>query len=197
MAWAILVWQPMASSVTRAPASAKRSRSSGMAAISFDLALMASCPSTRRWRAAQAETRCNGSRPLARLWVRRDVLPSMATRSGSVARRPSTQVTKQVLKSAGSSALMTSLRVSWEGRPSLNGKNRRRKSRFFTPPEPDFDEVLRARQRCAEHKQHDLRQRIDDLPDLARVLEGREVFDQGPLCRFARHGQPRSSQGGS
>src|SRR3954465_5256311 len=67
----------------------------------------------------------------------------------------------------------------------------------LTPPEPDFDEVLRARQRCAEHEEHDLRERVDDLPDLARVLEGREVFDQGPLCRFARHGQPRSSQGGS
>src|SRR3954447_8978042 len=57
----------------------------------------------------------------------------MATVSGSASRNSSTQATKQVLKSAGSSALMTSLRVSWEGRPSLNGKNRRRKSRFFTP----------------------------------------------------------------
>ena len=64
-------------------------------------------------------------------------------------------------------------------------------------PEPGFDEILRPRQRCAEHEEHDLRQRVDDLPGLARVLEGREVFDQGPLCRFARHGQPRSSQGGS
>jgi hypothetical protein len=63
-------------------------------------------------------------------------------------------------------------------------------------PEPGFDEVLRARQRCAEHEEHDLRQRVDNLPELARVLEGREVFDQGPLCRLARHSQPRSSQGG-
>src|SRR4051812_31448315 len=51
MAWAILVWQPMASRVTRAPVRARRSSSSGMAVISFDLASVASCPSTRRCRA--------------------------------------------------------------------------------------------------------------------------------------------------
>src|SRR4051794_38474600 len=100
----------------------------------------------------------------------------MATMSGSASRNSSTQATKQVSKSAGSSALMTSLRVSWEGRPSLKGRNRRRKAKFFTPqshaPEPGLDEILRSRQRRAEHEQHDLRQRIDHLPGLARVLEG-------------------------
>jgi hypothetical protein len=88
-----------------------------MAVISFDLPDTASCPSTRRWRAAQAETRCSGSRPLLRAWVRREVLPSTAIRSGSVSRRPSTQLVKQALNSAGSRAAITSPSVSWLGMP--------------------------------------------------------------------------------
>ena len=46
--WAILVWQPIASMVTKAPVSARRSRSTGIAVISFDLASQACWPSTRR-----------------------------------------------------------------------------------------------------------------------------------------------------
>src|SRR5918912_137676 len=50
----IALWVPIASMVTRAPSSASRSSSSGMAAISFDLPPTASCPSTRRCGLAQA-----------------------------------------------------------------------------------------------------------------------------------------------
>src|SRR3954470_4707736 len=63
MAVAISACVPMASIVTRAPWSASRSSRSGMAVISFDLPVTASCPSTSRWRVAQAETRCRGPRP--------------------------------------------------------------------------------------------------------------------------------------
>jgi len=66
MAWAILVCVPMASMVTSAPVSARRSRRSGMAVISLDLASHACCPSTRRWLLAHAETRCSGPRSLLR-----------------------------------------------------------------------------------------------------------------------------------
>jgi hypothetical protein len=48
MAVAISFCVPMASIVTRAPLSASRSSSSGMAVISFDLRLTASWPSTKR-----------------------------------------------------------------------------------------------------------------------------------------------------
>ena len=85
------------------------SSSRGMAMISLDFWSAASWPSTRRWRAAQAETTCNGPRPLARAWLRREVLPSMAIMSGSVSRNSSTQSAKSVLKNWPSSALMTSL----------------------------------------------------------------------------------------
>ena len=62
MAAAILVWHPMASMVTSAPFSSRRWSSSGMAVISLDLMSVASWPRTRRWRDAQAETRCSGWR---------------------------------------------------------------------------------------------------------------------------------------
>ena len=41
--------------------------------------------------AGGAETRWRGSRPLDRAWLRREVLPSTATTSGSLSRSPSTQ----------------------------------------------------------------------------------------------------------
>jgi hypothetical protein len=63
-------------------------------------------------------------------------------------------------------------------------------------PEPGFDEILRPRQRRAQDQQHDLRQRIDHLPGLARVLERREMFNQGPLRRLACHADLACFRGG-
>src|SRR3954452_17231280 len=123
----------MASIVTKAPSRARRSSSNGMAAISFDLPATASCPSTRRWRLAQAGTRRRGARPLPPARVRREALPSTATRSGSASRRPSTQRVKQPLNSSGSSAATTSPSVSWLGMPCRQGKKRRRKARCPPP----------------------------------------------------------------
>ena len=62
----ILVCVPMASMVTSAPVSARRSSSSGIAVISLDLASQACWPSTRRWVLAQAETMWSG--PRSRRW---------------------------------------------------------------------------------------------------------------------------------
>ena len=88
---AIPVWVPMASMVTSAPFSSRRCRSAGMAWISLDFSSIASWPRTRRCLAAQALTMCNGARPLERAWARREILPSIATMSGSLSRRLSTQ----------------------------------------------------------------------------------------------------------
>src|SRR5215813_313525 len=52
----MLRWQPMASMVTMAPSIASMSRSAGMATISLDLSATLTWPSTRRWRAAKADT---------------------------------------------------------------------------------------------------------------------------------------------
>src|SRR5436309_11003435 len=54
-------WQPMASMVTVAPSIASISRSLGMATISLDLSATLTWPSTRRWRAAKAESMWMGS----------------------------------------------------------------------------------------------------------------------------------------
>jgi hypothetical protein len=115
IAWAISRWQPMASMVTSAPSSSSRSSKSGMATISFDFSATASCPSTSRWRLAQAETRCNGSLPLA--LARREVLPSIATMSGARSRRLSTQAVKHSAKSGAGSTFITSVSVSCEAMP--------------------------------------------------------------------------------
>ena len=72
-------WQLSASAVTIVPFSLSISRSLGTAVISFDLASVAICASTRRCSQPQAETMCNGDLPLAVSNERRRTLPSMAT----------------------------------------------------------------------------------------------------------------------
>jgi hypothetical protein len=129
---------PMALIVTSAPVSASRSSSSGIAAISFDLPATASCPNTSRCRLAQADTRCNGSRPVLRACVRRDFLPLMAITSGAI-----------------TSGAMTS------------GARQRH-----------FDKIVGPHQRCAESRQNDLRQRIEHLRRLPRVVHRRRLIKQ-------------------
>ncbi len=92
--------------------------------ISLDFSSTASWPSTSRWplaaggwRLAQADTMCSGARPLLRSWPRREVLPSIAIRSGSSSRKSSTQAMKQALNTCGSMALITSFNVSCEATP--------------------------------------------------------------------------------
>jgi hypothetical protein len=80
------------------------------------------------WRAAQADTRCNAW--FASRLARREVLPSMATMSGSRSRSPSTQAVKQSANSLEGSAFITSFSVSCEAMPRANGKSRRRKASF-------------------------------------------------------------------
>jgi hypothetical protein len=88
-----------------------------MAVISLDFSSVACCPSTIRCRAAQADTRCRGLRPLRLSWLRREVLPSMAMMSASASTRLLTQAWKQALNNSGSNAANTSHSVSWLGMP--------------------------------------------------------------------------------
>src|SRR3954464_8854508 len=69
----------MASAVTIVPWSDNSASSFGTAVISLLLPSTATCPSTSRWSAAQALTRCRGDCPAARSNERRRVLPSRAT----------------------------------------------------------------------------------------------------------------------
>src|SRR3954452_12372581 len=54
--------------------SARRSIRAGMAVVSLALSGTASWPSTRRAVVVKAETRCSGGVPVARSWLRREVL---------------------------------------------------------------------------------------------------------------------------
>jgi hypothetical protein len=80
-------------------------------------------------RLAQAETTCSGCASPRR--ARREVLPSIATKSGSASRRLATQAVKHSAKVRASSAFITSFSVSCEGMPRANGNRRRRKSSLW------------------------------------------------------------------
>lgn len=83
IAAAMVGLQAMVSMVTSAPVSASRSSSAGIASVSLDLSATASWPRTKHSLLAQAETRCSAWRSQPRSWLRREVLPSMAIRSGA------------------------------------------------------------------------------------------------------------------
>jgi hypothetical protein len=103
-------WQPIASMVTTAPSIAIRSSSFGMATISLDFSATFTCPSTRRWRAAKAETMWMGALPLDFWPERREVLPSMAITSAGVPTSAATQATKQRWNASASTAAKMSPR---------------------------------------------------------------------------------------
>ena len=96
-------WQPIASMVTIAPSIASMSSSLGMAMISLDFSATLTWPSTRRWRAAKAETMwIAGVQPFFRP-DRREVLPSMAITPSGAPVSAATQATKQLWNCSASS----------------------------------------------------------------------------------------------
>src|SRR6516162_7156993 len=126
-------WQPMASVVMMAPSITNMSRSAGMAMISLDLSATLTWPSTRRWRAAKADTMWIAAFAPFLLAEPRNVLPSMATTSADTPISLATQATKRRWNSALSSVAKMSPRWSCDGVPSRNGRNRRRNAIFFWP----------------------------------------------------------------
>lgn len=146
-----------------------------------------SWPSTRRWRFARAETRCSGWPARAR--ARREVLPSMATMSGSASRKLSTHDANAPAKSTAGRAFITSLSVSCEGMPRRKGSIRRRNAslRFA---QRSISTKPSAPARATEHDRQHLRQRINHLPRLARVFQRGEVVKKGR----AGHGAPRVAE---
>src|SRR3954470_7229475 len=86
----------------------------------------ATCPSTRRCSAAQAETRCSGEAPAARSKERRRVLPSSATTPGQPSAKWRMNARKQAWNCSGSSNRNTRENVSWLGMPCSRGRNWRR-----------------------------------------------------------------------
>jgi hypothetical protein len=81
-----------------------------MATISLDFSTTATCPITRRWRAAKANTMWIGSFDPFFWYERRNVLPSMAMNSADVLVSAATQATKQRWNACASSVAKTSPR---------------------------------------------------------------------------------------
>jgi hypothetical protein len=82
-----------------------------------DFAATACWPSTSRRVVAKAETRCSALRPFLRSWLRREVLPSMATRSGRSGQQAATHDEKQAANRSGSTRFMTVRSQSAHGIP--------------------------------------------------------------------------------
>ena len=85
----------------RPSAAARRSSSAGIAASSLDLSATASWPSTSRAVVAKAETGWIGPASARRSWLRREVLPSIATTSGRSGQASRTRAEKAAWNSPG------------------------------------------------------------------------------------------------
>src|SRR5271154_4107439 len=163
-------WQPMESVVMMAPSITNMSRSAGMAMISLDLSATLTWPSTRRWRAAKADTMWIAAfAPF--LWAEpRNVLPSMAITSADTPISLATQATKRRWNSVASSVAKMSPRWSCDGVPSRNGRNRRRNAIFFSPNRAIYiDEGFRPGEPREQAQQQYLFERVDHLAALPRV----------------------------
>src|SRR5215210_6543001 len=121
IASAMVGLQAMASMVTSAPSSApaaaSRSRSFGIAFCSQDLSATAAWPSTRRSLVTKAETRWSAYLPAPRSWLRREVLPSMATSLGASGQVSCTHLMKQVENTSGSTRFISVRSQSAQGTP--------------------------------------------------------------------------------
>jgi hypothetical protein len=155
---------PMASIETRAPSRSSRSTSAGMAVISFDFSNTASWPSIRRLLVAKADTRWSALWPVLRLWLRREVLPSIATRPSLSGQHCATHDVKQSLNRFGSMRFMTQ-RSAQEGQVRL-------------APIDDIFVIVAARDRPAHYQEQHLAQRVNDLPGLQGILDLRKVIER-------------------
>jgi hypothetical protein len=88
-----------------------------MAVISFDFSSTASWPSTSRLLVAKADTRCRAFWPVLRLWLRREVLPSIATRSSFSGQHSATHDEKQAMNRSGLMRFITERSQSVHGMP--------------------------------------------------------------------------------
>jgi hypothetical protein len=114
-------WQPIASIVTIAPSIANISSSAGIATISLDFSDTLTCPSTSRWRAANAET----------IWIAScaPFFDHIGRHTGQP-RHPRHEASLELL---GVERRQNVAEVVVGRRSVANGRNRRNSSSFFSP----------------------------------------------------------------
>src|ERR1700733_7049490 len=115
--------------------------------------------------------------------------------SGSMSRRPLTQVMKHSENSLGFRAFIRSFSASWLGMPSLYGRNPRRKSMWSSPQVLHLDEVIGANDGSAQDQQQDLREWVDHFDTLPWILQHCKVMQQGRRLGRVIHGFLRIGAG--
>src|SRR3954453_5785997 len=176
MVWAMSRWQPIASMVTTAPSIAIRSSSFGMATISLDFSATLTCPSTRRWCVAKAETMWRGALPLVFWPERREVLPSrgLAIDGDHLGRRsdqrgdPSDEAP---LERLGVNRGEDVAQVIMRRRPIAKRPEAAQKRELLRPEPGDIDKGLGPGQHCEQRQHQHLVERIYHLASLARVRQ--------------------------
>src|SRR2546425_8335293 len=148
-----------------------------MAVISFDFSSTASWPSTSRLLVAKADTRCRGFWPVFRLWLRREVLPSIATRSSLSGQHSATQEEKQALEQVRVDAIHNRAQPISTGNAVVELGKAPQKRQMRLAPIDDVLIVVAVRDRPAHHQEQNLAHRIGDLPGLTRVFDLRKVIE--------------------
>src|SRR5258708_27536671 len=193
-------WQPMASMVMTAPSIASMSRSAGMAMISLALSAILTWPSTRRWRAAKADTIWIAAFPPFLWQAPANVLPSMAITSADTPISLATQATKRRWNSAASSVAKMSPRWSCEGVPYPERQEPAKKLDLLLAEPRDIHEGFRPGKHCEQAQQQHLFERIDHLAALPRIgeicktLQKNKRFAVRPKSRTRLHRVLRQSE---
>ena len=168
-----------------------------MAASSLALSGTASWASTRRAVVAKAETRCSGAAPWLRSWLRREVLPSIATRAGLL--RPA--LPHPGGEGGGEERGVDPVHQDGEpalaGNAVLVGQVPAEEVEMRRAPAGDVLVVVAVGDGAADDEQQDLRQRMQDPPHVARVLHLGEVIEQRREARLPGQGFGGTGQVGS
>ena len=132
------------------------------------------CASTRRCRAAKAETIWIGALDFALAPDRRTVLPSMAMTSTGVLVSAATQSTKQRWNASASSVAKMSPSVSCGGVPSAKAETDAAAS-VSSPRTARCLRAIRAGKHRKQRKKQHLIKGIDDLPRLPKIRQSAEI----------------------
>jgi hypothetical protein len=168
-------WQPMASMVTTAPSIAIMSSRAGMATISFDFSLTLVCASTRRCRAAKAETIWIGALDFVLAPDRRTVLPSMAMTSTAVLVSAGDPIDKAALERLSVQRGEDIAQRVMRRRPIHKGQKPTQQIQLLLPKPRDACEAIRAGKHRKQRKKQHLVKRIDNLPSLPGIRQSTEI----------------------
>src|SRR5262249_54911191 len=179
----MLRWQPMASMVTMAPSIASMSRSAGMATISLDLSATLTWPSTRRWRAAKADTIWIAALPRF-LWAEpRNVLPVEGDHICRYADQFGNPGDEAALKFCGVEGCENVAEMVVRRRSIPERQEPAQQRDLLLTKSRDIDEGFCPGKHGEQTQQQYLIKRIDDLAALPRVRKIRKITQKNN--RFA------------